>query len=190
VDGTGSYKGPWAEYEGDKPAEEEEEDEEETEEWRAEKRRREDAKAAALEKNKIAREEKSIFHGKQLTDYAGRTYMHIPTDVDAKLNPADGTPAPNAYIPERCVHTWTGHNKGVSAIRLFPKSGHLLLSGSMDTKIKVSLSCRDRDTRVLTFAALGCLPRGQLFAYVHGPLAGRQGRRVQPARFQLPLVVV
>jgi pre-mRNA-processing factor 17 len=46
--------------------------------------------------------------GKELTDYAGRTYMHVPTDVDVKLNPSDGTPAPNAYLPERCIHTWVG----------------------------------------------------------------------------------
>jgi pre-mRNA-processing factor 17 len=139
VEGTGSYKGPWAGYEDESGAVEEE-DEEENEEWRAEKRRREEAKAAAQERNKIAREEKSIFHGKSLTDYAGRTYMHIPTDVDVKLNPAEGAPPPNTYVPDQCVHTWTGHSKGVSAIRLFPKSGHLLLSGSMDTKIKVSLN--------------------------------------------------
>jgi hypothetical protein len=44
--------------------------------------------------------------GKDLTDYAGRTYMHIPTDLDVKLNPSDGAPPPNAYVPERCVHTW------------------------------------------------------------------------------------
>ncbi|KAL7422565.1 hypothetical protein Q5752_003213 [Cryptotrichosporon argae] len=135
VEGDGAYVGPWAEYEGSKDVDPEVE--EEAEEWREEKRRREEAKEAAREKMKVAREEKSIFHGKELTDYAGRTYMHIPTDVDVKLNPADGAPAPNAYLPERCIHTWTGHNKGVASIKLFPKSGHLLLSGSMDTKIKL-----------------------------------------------------
>lgn len=31
----------------------------------------------------------------------------------------------------------TGHNKGVTKIELFPTSGHLLLSGSLDIKIKV-----------------------------------------------------
>ncbi|ORY35742.1 putative pre-mRNA splicing factor [Naematelia encephala] len=135
VDGEGAYMGPWAGYEGDKDVEPEVE--EEAEEWREEKRRREEAKEAAQEKMRTAREEKSIFHGKELLDYAGRTYMHIPTDVDVKLNPSEGTAPPNAYVPERCIHTWTGHNKGVSAVRLFPKSGHLLLSASMDTKVKL-----------------------------------------------------
>ncbi|TXT15621.1 hypothetical protein VHUM_00124 [Vanrija humicola] len=136
VDGDGAYVGPWADYEGAKEVEEEVE--EEAEEWREEKRRREEAKEAAQAKMKAAREEKSIFHGKELHDYAGRTYMHIPTDVDVRLNPSESAPPPNAYVPSgKCIHTWTGHSKGVSAIRLFPKSGHLLLSGSMDTKIKL-----------------------------------------------------
>ncbi|BEI83331.1 hypothetical protein CcaverHIS002_0311990 [Cutaneotrichosporon cavernicola] len=139
VDGVDAYMGPWAGY--DEPKDEvamAEEEEEEDEEWRIEKKRREDAKATAQEKMKQSTEEKSTFHGKELYDYAGRSYLHIPTDVDVKLNPTEGTPPPNAYVPDgNCIHTWTGHTKGVSAIRLFPRSGHLLLSGSMDTKIKL-----------------------------------------------------
>ncbi|WVQ68336.1 uncharacterized protein L199_006543 [Kwoniella botswanensis] len=135
VDGEGAYMGPWAEWQGDKDVDPLVE--EEAEEWREEKRRREEAQQVAKEKMKVARDEKSIFHGKELHDYAGRTYMHIPTDTDVKLNPSEGSAPPNAYLPERCIHTWTGHNKGVSAIRLFPKSGHLLLSASMDTKVKL-----------------------------------------------------
>lgn len=61
VDGDGAYMGPWASYEAEK---EEVVIEEEAEEWREEKRRREEAKEAAQEKMRIAREEKSIFHGK------------------------------------------------------------------------------------------------------------------------------
>jgi len=109
VDGEGAYMGPWAAYESERVAEVIEVDPEAEEEWQVEKKRRDEAKEAAQEKMKEAKVEKSIFHGqclKDLTDYAGRTYMHIPTDLDVKLNPTDGAPAPNAYVPERCVHTW------------------------------------------------------------------------------------
>ena len=30
-----------------------------------------------------------------------------------------------------------GHSKGVQSVQFFPGTGHLLLSGSMDTKVKV-----------------------------------------------------
>jgi hypothetical protein len=106
VDGDDAYMGPWAAYESEKVAEIIEDDPEADEEWQVEKKRREEAKEAAQEKMKEAKVEKSIFHGKELTDYAGRTYMHIPTDTDVKLNPSDGATPPNAYLPERCVHTW------------------------------------------------------------------------------------
>lgn len=135
VDGDGAYMGPWAGWEGDKDVDEGLE--EEAEEWRAEKKRKDEESAAARERMKKASDEKSIFHGKSLTDYAGRTYMHIPTDTGINLNPSEDAPAPESFLPKACVHTWTGHTKGVSAIRLFPKSGHLLLSASMDTKVKL-----------------------------------------------------
>lgn len=152
VDGDDAYMGPWAAYEVEKDTQfEVDEAEDGAEEWRAEKKRREEATELAKEKMKTAREEKTIFHGmsiakswlmagKELIDYAGRTYMHIPTDLDVKLNPSEGSIPPNAYLPDKCIHTWTGHNKGVSSIKLFPTSGHLLLSASLDTKIKVSQS--------------------------------------------------
>lgn len=74
--------------------------------------------------------------GKSLTDYAGRTYMHVPTDKGISLS-AD-SPAPDSFIPKECIHTFTGHTKGISSMKIFPGSGHLLLSGSMDSKVKVS----------------------------------------------------
>ncbi|KAJ1560090.1 pre-mRNA-processing factor 17 [Cladochytrium tenue] len=80
--------------------------------------------------------EKSVFHGKELHDYLGRTYMHVPTDIDGvNLNGEPG--GQECYIPKRLLHTWTGHTKGVNAIQFIPKSAHLLLSCSMDSKVKL-----------------------------------------------------
>lgn len=61
VDGEGSYKGPWAGWEGEREVDPVVE--EEAEEWREEKKRRDAAADEAKEKMKVAREEKSIFHG-------------------------------------------------------------------------------------------------------------------------------
>jgi hypothetical protein len=69
VDGEGAYMGPWAEWAGDKDVDPVVE--EEAEEWREEKKRREEAKEQAQEKMRVAREEKSIFHGECLpAEYA------------------------------------------------------------------------------------------------------------------------
>jgi pre-mRNA-processing factor 17 len=74
-------------------------------------------------------DDKSTFHGKDEVDYQGRSWISPPKDHKATNE--------HCYIPKRWVHTWSGHTKGVSAIRFFPKYGHLLLSGSMDTKVKI-----------------------------------------------------
>lgn len=135
VEGEGAYEGPWAGYKVEEEVGEESETEEDKESWRVEKKRRDEEAEKAKEKRKVGGEEKSIFHGKSLTDYAGRTYMHVPTDKGVSLS-ADAPP-PDSFLPKECIHTFVGHKKGVSSMKLFPGSGHLLLTGSMDTTVKL-----------------------------------------------------
>ena len=69
-------------------------------------------------------------------DYQGRSFLHPPQDVGVNLRSEE--PPEKCFLPKKQIFTWTGHTKGVSAIRWFPRYAHLLLSCSMDTKIKVS----------------------------------------------------
>ncbi|KIY47062.1 pre-mRNA splicing factor [Fistulina hepatica ATCC 64428] len=134
ADGDDAYLGPWASWEGEEPEAQflsgvqEGEDEEEEPEL-----------DYIIKKGKPKRgsagQETSVFHGKSMTDYQGRTYMSPPVAENPQLLSEAGSQ--DCFIPKVCVHTWTGHTLGVSVIRTFPETGHLLLSGSMDTKIKL-----------------------------------------------------
>ena len=138
VDGEGAYEGPWASWGEDRAnaeaaqaaevAEEESEESEPEEEVQLKK---------AKPKRGAPGLESSVFHGKSMHDYQGRTYMHPPLSEAPQLQHDAGSQ--ECFIPKVCIHTWTGHTQGVSVIRLLPNTGHLLLSGSMDTKIKVSV---------------------------------------------------
>ena len=136
IDGDGAYVGPWASWEGEDQAsfldgvEEDDSGEPEQEE----EPEPSFVKKKAKPKRGGVGQETSIFHGKSMTDYQGRTYMHPPLADAPHLSSEAGSQ--ETFIPKTCIHTWTGHTQGVSVIRLFPDTGHLLLSGSMDTKIK------------------------------------------------------
>jgi len=138
VEGDDAYVGPWGTWEGDDAKEtpvgaegEDEESEEESEEEQVVRRKGKPKRGAPGQ-------EHSVFHGKSMTDYQGRTYMHPPIVEAPQLQSEAGSQ--ETFIPKVCVHTWTGHTQGVSVIRVLPSTGHLFLSGSMDTKIKVSLT--------------------------------------------------
>lgn len=158
--GSGNYIGSWGK---DKEEEEldkkiEEEQEKIREQYEAEQREKEQKEKEKAEKEKekreaegsieeITKEEQetlesegksgaklgcevsSVYHGKQLYDYQGRSYVSPPSYVKPHEH--------DCFLPKRIIHTWSGHLKGISSIKLFPRYGHLLLSGSKDGKVKI-----------------------------------------------------
>lgn len=113
VDGEGSYKGPWAAWEGEKE-EGVEELEEDAEEWRQEKKRREELQAESREKMKKAGEEKSIFHGEpppavdicQILSYTKDNKRCYSGDWLCQANPSPTTPAePTCTSPPTSAST-------------------------------------------------------------------------------------
>lgn len=140
TEGEGAYMGPWGGWQGESvnlkgvgPSEDEiRHAQESSTDRKKEKQAMEERRAREEEQGT----EKSVFHGKSMYDYQGRSYLHVPGDVETNLHGESGKQT--CFVPKACIHTWTGHTKAVSVVRLFPKSGHLLLSASMDTKVKVS----------------------------------------------------
>lgn len=127
VDG---YLGPWAGYVDEKKVAKP------TEEEMSVLEEKFGSKKKAGEEEEIKDvETKTILHIDDPYDYQGRSYLHIPQDLDVNLRSDD--PPLKCFIPKKCIHTWSAHNKGVAAIKYFPKSAHLLLSGGMDCKIKL-----------------------------------------------------
>jgi pre-mRNA-processing factor 17 len=83
-----------------------------------------------------AMEPTTKFHGKEEFDYKGNSWMAPPAGLGSVEEEVD-VDHHKCYVPKKCVHRFTGHNKGVHRIRLFPKTGHLLLSAGLDGKCKV-----------------------------------------------------
>ncbi|XAR62231.1 hypothetical protein NMG60_11016917 [Bertholletia excelsa] len=123
VDRAENRKSPWAGKEGSQT---ELTEEQKCAEEYAKKKGEE--KGGSSDKGEFVAD-KSTFHGKEERDYQVRSWIAPPKDAKATND--------HCYIPKRLVHTWSGHTKGVSAIRSFPKYGHLILSAGMDTKVKI-----------------------------------------------------
>jgi len=152
ADGDGAYVGPWAKYKRDEyeevGMEEEIGSDEEVEYVYEDDDDRADvvasgtvvaAPAGAIEHRREVEalgDETTTFHGDEMYDYQGRTYMHIPQDLDIDLRKEPGEVT--NFIPKKLVHTWKNHGgKAVTALRFFPKAGHLLLSSGADCTVKI-----------------------------------------------------
>lgn len=49
------------------------------------------------------------FPVKDMYDYQGRSYLHVPQDVGINLRTAD---VPDkCYLPKKQIHVWSGHTK-------------------------------------------------------------------------------
>lgn len=50
---------------------------------------------------------------KDMYDYQGRSYLHVPQDVGVNLRSPD---APDkCYLPKKQIHVWSGHTKASGA---------------------------------------------------------------------------
>ncbi|PIK50226.1 putative pre-mRNA-processing factor 17 [Apostichopus japonicus] len=124
------YEGPWSKYKDEETVSKPSEAEQEELDVILAKRAK---KGKTVEEKTL--EEKTTLHVKDAYDYQGRSYLHVPQDLEVDLKSEE--PPEKCYLPKKHIHSWTGHTKGVSSIKLIPKSGHLLLSSGMDSKIKI-----------------------------------------------------
>src|ERR1700761_7154326 len=144
VYGAGAYKGPWAKYEekeidSDSGEEVEIEVEEGDESGEEVVEYEEDAIAPMPTKGTLAgtsyeeigaEKETSVFEGSQQYDYQGRTYMHVPQDLDIDLTSDFENLNLKCYHPKKLIHTFgqsgkSAHERAITTLRFFPSSGHL-----------------------------------------------------------------
>jgi pre-mRNA-processing factor 17 len=73
--------------------------------------------------------ERTEFHGREFYDYQGRSYISPPTHLKNHEH--------ECFIPKKHIHTFNGHSKGVNCVKFFPQFGHIMLSGSLDSTVKI-----------------------------------------------------
>ena len=87
--------------------------------------------------------ESTKFHGSSERDYLGRTYMHVPQDLDVDLTKTSGDQ--QNFVPKKLIHLYKYHSKPITSLRFIPQSSHLLLSSSADSKIALWDAHHDRE---------------------------------------------
>lgn len=151
VDGEGAYLGPWAKYQSDDVAYEQAEldadrelasDEEWVEEGIIPTPMPAPSRDATGYGEDTSTTETTEFHGASERDYLGRTYMHVPQDLDIDLQKEPGSI--QNYAPKRLIHSYKYHTKPITTLRFIPRTSHLLLSASADCKLALWDAYHDR----------------------------------------------
>lgn len=144
VEGEGAYRGPWASFinedqshadEAATATEELASEEEDVNELDTSLMAPAMEKASTAYEEDVSNAETSEFHGSALFDYLGRSYMHVPLDLDIDLRKESGSE--RNYYPKKQIFKWKFGTKPITALRFLPNSGHLLLAASADAKIKL-----------------------------------------------------
>lgn len=157
AEGAGAYVGPWAKYSSAQygivddeealPSDEEYELVEDDEDQDVvESGTLVRAPNTALARRKEVEElgsETTTLNASAEYDYQGRTYMHVPQDLGIDLGKEVGSVT--NYIPRKQIHAWKDNDMAVTALRFFPSSGHLLLSASADTTVRIRDVYHDRE---------------------------------------------
>jgi pre-mRNA-processing factor 17 len=143
VYGANAYKGPWAKFRD--PTPEDSGSEEEVTDYGSEEEAEEPALPnLATDYATSELGETTEFHGSQLHDYQGRTYMHVPLDLDVDLR--GSTDELKNYVPKKNIFTWTQHTgHAITQMHFMPNSGHLLLAASASGKVKLFDVYHDRE---------------------------------------------
>lgn len=133
-----NWQGPWAKYKDEKSLEQCNPTGETREDLdiiltKIRKRQARNNRQKEEEDDVVA--EKTTLHINDPNDYLGRNYLHPP--MDQGVNFRESATINRCYLPKKLIHTWKGHTKEVTSVNLYPKSGHLLLTTSMDCKIKL-----------------------------------------------------
>jgi len=106
VYGANAYKGPWAKFKEDTPSDGSEDEDGSEEEEDGEEEQEEDEEPIKMATDYEANDagESTEFHGSELYDYQGRSYMHVPLDLDIDLR--GDVSSIKSYWPKNLLHTW------------------------------------------------------------------------------------